>query len=102
MIGPSVELNSALWKPDSVEGQTEILWKDPSNQGWRTQVPYRFFLEHRPINGSIRLKIYEGSVELFDTGIITDHGLSGGRVGVFCYSQEQEIWSSMSYQCKQE
>ena len=101
MTGPSSELNNAIASPHSVEGQTEVLWKDPGNRGWKSKVPYRFFLEHRPIIGSIHLKIYEGSVELFDT-TITDHGLSGGRVGVFCYSQEKEIWSSMSYQCKQE
>ena len=101
MTGPSLELNTALWEPDSVEGQTEILWRDPANHGWKSKVPYQFFLEHRPLNGSIHLKIQEESVELFDTGI-TDHGLAGGRVGVFCYSQPAEIWSSMSYQCKQE
>ena len=48
------------------------------------------------------MKIYEGSIELFDTGDIIDYGLAGGRVGIFCYSQEQEIWSNMSYQCMQE
>ena len=101
MTGPSQELNTALWKSESVEGQTEVLWKDPGNHGWKSKVPYRFFLEHRPMIGSIRLKVFEGSVELFDT-TITDHGLAGGRVGVFCYSQQEEIWSSMSYQCKQE
>ena len=100
--GPSTDLNSALWQPDSVEGQTKILWRDPGNHGWKAKVPYQFLLQHRPINGTIRLKIFEGSSELFDTGDIIDHGLAGGRVGIFCYSQEQEIWSSLSYQCKQE
>ena len=100
--GPSTDLNSALWQPDSVEGQTKVLWRDPGNHGWKSKVPYQFFLQHRPINGTISLRIFEGSSELFDTGDIIDQGLAGGRVGIFCYSQEQEIWSSLSYQCKQE
>lgn len=100
--GPSTELNSALWAAESVEGQTEILWQDPNDNGWKPKVPHRFFLQHRPINGTIRVQIYEGSSEVFDTGNLVSHALAGGRVGVFCYSQEQEIWSSMSYQCIQE
>ena len=87
--GPSLELNAALWSPESVEGQTEILWKDPLGHGWKTKMPYRFSLQHRPINGTIRLQIYEGSSELFDTGDLVSPGLAGGRVGVFCYSQEK-------------
>ena len=100
--GPSTELRSALWAAESVEGQTDILWQDPENRGWKSKVPYQFFLQHRPINGTIRLKIFEGPTELFDTGNLVSNGLAGGRVGVFCDSQEKEIWSSMSYQCKQE
>ena len=100
--GPSSQLNSALWNKDNVAGQTEILWQDPNGNGWKPKVPYQFFLQHRPINGTIRVQIFEGSSEVFDTGNLVSHALAGGRVGVFCYSQEQEIWSGMSYQCIQE
>ena len=103
--GPSSQLDNALTyaggKAD-VEGQTKILWKDPAGRGWKSRTPYRFFLQHRPISGTIRLKIHEGSTELFDTGNLASDGLAGGRVGVFCSSQEDVIWSSLTYKCIQE
>ena len=100
--GPSKALNDALWAKGNVEGQTQILWQDPALQGWKSKTPYRYFLKHRPLNETIRLQIFEGSIELFDTGNLVAKGLAGGRVGVFCFSQPQEIWSSMSYNCVQE
>ena len=100
--GPSKALKDALWAKGSVEGQTQILWQDPALQGWKSKIPYRYFLKHRPLNETIRLQIFEGSIELFDTGNLVAKGLAGGRVGVFCFSQPQEIWSSMSYNCVQE
>jgi hypothetical protein len=47
-----------------VAGQTQIIWQDPSNQGWKVQTPYTFFLKHRPQTGVINLQIYEGSVKI--------------------------------------
>jgi len=52
--------------------------------------------------GTIQLKIHEGAEELFDTGSLNETALAGGRVGVLCKSQEQVIWSRMSYECVQE
>merc|ERR1719317_581626 len=95
--GPSRELDLALHKTISVPGQTEIIWQDPAGRGWKQQTPYRYLIKHRPIAGTMQLKIHEGAVELFDTGSLNEAGLAGGRVGVFCSSQEREIWSSMSY-----
>ena len=54
----------AIWKTNSVAGQTEILWQDPLNQGWKAKTPYQFFLKHRPQTGVINLQIYEGSVKI--------------------------------------
>ena len=45
-------------------GQTEIIWQDPKNQGWKAQTPYQFFLKHRPQTGVINLQINEGSVNI--------------------------------------
>ena len=53
-----------IWKTYSVAGQTQIIWQDPQNQGWKVQTPYRFFLKHRPQTGVINLQIYEGSVKI--------------------------------------
>ena len=86
-------------------GQTEIIWTDPQKQGWKSKTSYRVFIEHRPKEGIIRLKIYEGSVKIIDSGDVIDTGplkLSGGRVGVFTCSQPKTIWSDMKYSCHEE
>ena len=36
-----------------------------------------------------------------DSGNIFDSTLKGGRLGFFCFSQEQIIWSDMSYKCNE-
>ena len=49
----------------------------------------------------INLQIYEGAKKIIDSGNVIDHGLSGGRVGVFTCSQDKGIWSDMSYVCQE-
>ena len=85
-----------------VAGQTKVIWRDPQNQGWKRNSSYRVFIQHRPKTGKINVKIYEGSVEIIDSGDVIDTGLSGGRVGVFTCSQPQTIWSDMKYSCQEE
>lgn len=34
-----------------------------------------------------------------DTGIIIDTTMRGGRLGVFCFSQENIIWANLRYRC---
>lgn len=61
---------------------------------------YRFKLLHRPRTGLIRLKLWEGETQIADSGDIFDNGsesLRGGRLGVYCDSQEQITWSALSY-----
>ena len=93
---------SALAKFENVTGQTQILWSDPKNRGWKQKVPYKFSIQHRPKSGRIRLEMYEASTKLFDTGDIFDNGLAGGKVGVFTFSQEKAIWSQLKYICREE
>ena len=68
--------------------------------GWNYDTSYRFHITHLPDQGIIRLKLYEGATLLHDSGDIIDNGekaLRGGRMGVFCYSQQDITWSALSY-----
>ena len=70
--------------------------------GWRYEKSYRFLITHLPECGIIRLKLYEGAKQLHDSGDIVDNGpesLRGGRLGVYCDSQENIMWSALSYKC---
>merc|ERR1711962_1373276 len=50
----------------------------------------------------IRLRIFRGTHLVADSGHQLDNTLrGGGRLGVFCFSQEQLIWSDLSYTCRQ-
>ena len=96
-------LQNALWSPNSVSGQTEILWMfSQSNQheGWNVDTSYRYNIVHLPDQDLIRLKIWAGSTLVLDSGNITDNSsdsLKGGRLGVFCFSQENVLWSNLNY-----
>ena len=83
-------------------GQTELLWRADSREagGWKEGHSYRFSLLHRPRLGLIRLQLWEGESRIADTGNIIDDGqesLRGGRLGVYCDSQEMITWSALSY-----
>lgn len=34
-----------------------------------------------------------------DSGMVIDTSMRGGRLGVFCFSQENIIWSNLKYRC---
>ena len=92
--------HSALFKSESVPGQTNIVWQDPLNQGWIPNTPYQFSLTHRPQIGVISLQIQTGGTEIVNSGDVIDFGFSGGRVGVFTLSQQDALWTDMSYKCQ--
>ena len=68
--------------------------------GWTYDTSYRFAITHLPDCGIIRLKLYEGAKLLHESGDIVDNGpesLRGGRLGVYCDSQESITWSALGY-----
>lgn len=81
--------------------QVRLLWRDPRNVGWKEKVAYRWLLLHRPNLGLIRLRVFEGDRMVADSGNVYDSTLRGGRLGVFCFSQEAIIWSDLVYRCNE-
>ena len=50
----------------------------------------------------IHIRVWEGEELVVDTGDIrdeADESLRGGRLGVFCDSQEGITWSALQYRC---
>ena len=48
---------------------------------------------------SPRVRLYEGMTLVADSGVVIDTSMKGGRLGAFCFSQEQVIWSNLGYRC---
>ena len=62
----------------------------------------RFSILHRPDRDLIRVRIWEGGELMADSGDLLDThtgSLKGGRLGVYCDSQEGITWSALSYRC---
>ncbi|XP_031430188.1 cartilage oligomeric matrix protein [Clupea harengus] len=97
--GPGENLRNSLWHTGDTTDQVKLLWKDSRNVGWKDKTSYRWFLQHRPTEGYIRVRFYEGPQMVADTGIIIDTTMRGGRLGVFCFSQENIIWANLRYRC---
>lgn len=51
------------------------------------------------IHNKYLCRIFEGENMVADSGNIFDNTLKGGRLGVFCFSQEMIIWSDLVYRC---
>ncbi|XP_037794812.1 cartilage oligomeric matrix protein-like isoform X2 [Penaeus monodon] len=97
--GPGTALRDALWLTGSTPNQAALLWHDGSI-GWTPNVAYRWQLHHRPNIGTIRFYLYRGTNLVMDSGNIYNDALKGGRLGLYCFSQEEIIWSNVKYTCE--
>lgn len=49
-----------------------------------------------------RVRFYEGPELVADSNVVLDTTMRGGRLGVFCFSQENIIWANLRYRCNGE
>ena len=101
-IGPGHGLRNALWHKGSTENEIKLLWSDIRQAGWETGVRYHWQLIHRPEHGLIRLKFFKAKREFADSGYIHDNSFSGGRMGLFVFSQADVVWTDLSYRANNE
>ena len=96
-------MSDAIIQNESVPGPTEVLWiADNLSNGWKHRTSYRFQILHSPEEQKIQLKIWEEGTLIIESGEFFDNSsdsLQGGRLGVYCNSQEMIIWSALSYRC---
>merc|ERR1712025_1259500 len=67
-------------------------------QQWKPKTPISWVLNHSVDKDKISLKMYEAGERIIDE-VVHFENLHGGRLGVFCMSQELVTWSSMSVSC---
>ncbi|XP_055617261.1 cartilage oligomeric matrix protein-like [Toxorhynchites rutilus septentrionalis] len=99
--GPGETMRNSLWHDGSVPGQTKLLWQDSWKRGWQPKISYRWKLLHRPAIGLIRFRLYRGEKVEADSGNIFNGNIKGGRLGVYCFSQELITWSNLVYRCSE-
>ncbi|KAG5341187.1 TSP4 protein, partial [Acromyrmex charruanus] len=96
--GPGEMLRNSLWHKEDTPNQVRVLWKEPGIS-WQPRVSYRWHLLHRPKIGLIRFWLYQGTQQIVDSGNVFDSTLQGGKLGVYCFSQEMITWSDLLYKC---
>merc|ERR1712136_506569 len=84
------EMSEAIsYQDTSVDGQTEVLWKDNQNRGWLSHKEYHWLVKYRPSEELASVWIgdlyADGSCcrDIFDTGLIKIEGAANeAKLGV--------------------
>ncbi|PIK56166.1 putative thrombospondin-1 [Apostichopus japonicus] len=97
--GPGSYLRNALWHTGDTEDEVTLLWRDQKEIGWSPFKAYRWQVQHRVPEGTIRVTMSDGSRKIVDSGLIYDDTLQGGQVGLFCFSQQMVFFSDLDYKC---
>nr|AXL14330.1 mega-thrombospondin [Nematostella vectensis] len=98
-VGPGLELAQAIWHSTDKTDKTKLVWQDPKMAGWKHETPYQFHIKHRPSIGLIRIRVFQGETVLTDSGDLYDTTITGGRLGMFVFGQEDVIWSRLEAKC---
>ncbi|CAH3017812.1 unnamed protein product [Porites evermanni] len=96
---PGVGLAQAIWHSGDTSNLVKLLWCDPKMEGWKFQTPYAFHITHRPSIGLIRVRVKQGLTVLADSGDIYDTTITGGRLGMMVFGQQDVIWSRLEARC---
>ncbi|XP_022792613.1 uncharacterized protein LOC111331710 [Stylophora pistillata] len=97
--GPGSTLAQALWHSGDTNNQVKLLWQDPKMEGWKYETSYAFHVFHRPSIGLIRVQIKHGETVLFESGDVYDTTITGGRLGMMVFGQQDVIWSRLEARC---
>ena len=87
-----------LSSPFQIKGGLPLV-AHPSSHDWSHQTQVRTKIQN--VNTHSSCRIFKGQDVVADSGNVMDNTLKGGRLGVFCFSQEQVIWSDLSYNCRE-
>lgn len=96
--GPSRKLMRALWHSDDTTNQITTLYRDPLKRGWEDKTPYRWNIQYSSQSMCMRLRVYDESGLYLDSGCVCQYNpIKGGRLGLYVFSQENVIFSNLSY-----
>ena len=81
----------------------QVIYSNTLTMILQSKIPNSWTVEvdDQPDAQSIHIEVWAGTTMVVNKTIVdTDTGrLAGGRLGVYCQSQEQVVWAKMSTQC---
>jgi len=82
------------------EPDSTILWEDPKKQQWARKVPIEWNVKFLPSKGIIQFRMFEEGREIINSGDIQDpNPILGGMIGLYVRSQEEVLFSGLSFAC---